>query len=120
MRRTLAVPPHSCPRSFLRLHHSPPRRPRWGRLYRIGYLATTPRQVAGPPLGGAPEMGCGSAGITKGRTSSSSGRFSEGDAVRFPAFAAEMVQLRVDLVIAITTPAALAVTPRELEDSGSS
>ena len=55
-------------------------------------------------------MGCGSAGITKGRTSSSSGRFSEGDAARFPAFAGEMVQLRVDLVIAITTPAALAVT----------
>ena len=35
-------------------------------------------------------------------------RFSEGHAERFPAFAAELVQLRVDCIIAITTPAALA------------
>src|SRR5262249_51792820 len=35
-------------------------------------------------------------------------RFSEGNAERFPEFAAELVRLRVDCIIVTTTPAALA------------
>jgi putative ABC transport system substrate-binding protein len=78
-----------------------------GKVYRIGYLATTP-----PPahLLEALLDGLRERGYREGQNLVFERRFSEGDAARFPAFAAELVQLRVDLVLAITTPAALAVT----------
>jgi putative tryptophan/tyrosine transport system substrate-binding protein len=78
-----------------------------GKVYRIGYLATTPPPVH---LWEALLDGLRTRGYHEGQNLVFERRFSEGDAARFPAFAAEMVQLRVDLVIAITTPAALAVT----------
>ena len=78
-----------------------------GKVYRIGYLATTPPSVH---LWEALLDGLRERGYHEGQNLVFERRFSEGDAARFPAFAAEMVQLRVDLVIAITTPAALAVT----------
>ncbi len=78
-----------------------------GKVYRIGYLATTPPPVH---LWEALLDGLRERGYHEGQNLVFERRFSEGDAARFPAFAAEMVQLRVDLVIAITTPAALAVT----------
>jgi putative tryptophan/tyrosine transport system substrate-binding protein len=78
-----------------------------GKVYRIGYLATTPPPVH---LWEALLDGLRERGYHEGQNLVFERRFSEGDAPRFPAFAAEMVQLRVDLVIAITPPAALAVT----------
>src|SRR5712692_3712098 len=77
-----------------------------GKVYRIGYLATIP-----PPahLWEALLDGLRERGYSEGRNLVFERRFSEGNAERFSAFAAEMVQLRVDCIIAITTPAALAV-----------
>jgi ABC-type uncharacterized transport system substrate-binding protein len=77
-----------------------------GKVYRIGYLATIP-----PPahLWEALLDGLRERGYREGRNLVFERRFSEGNAERFPEFAAEMVQLRVDCIIAITTPAALAV-----------
>jgi putative tryptophan/tyrosine transport system substrate-binding protein len=77
-----------------------------GKVYRIGYLATVP-----PPahLWEALLDGLRERGYREGRNLVFERRVSEGNAERFAAFAAEMIQLRVDLVIAITTPAALAV-----------
>jgi putative ABC transport system substrate-binding protein len=77
-----------------------------GKVYRIGYLATIP-----PPahLWEALLDGLREHGYSEGRNLVFERRFSEGHTERFAAFAAEMVQLRVDCIIAITTPAALAV-----------
>jgi putative ABC transport system substrate-binding protein len=77
-----------------------------GKVYRIGYLATVP-----PPthLWEALLDGLRERGYSEGRNLVFERRFSEGHAERFPEFVAEMVQLRVDCIIAITTPAALAV-----------
>src|SRR5438132_1238214 len=77
-----------------------------GKVYRIGYLATIP-----PPahLWEALLDGLRERGYSEGRNLVFERRFSEGNTERFAAFAAEMVQLRVDCIIAITTPAALAV-----------
>src|SRR5438093_5540973 len=77
-----------------------------GKVYRIGYLATIP-----PPahLWEALLDGLRERGHSEGRNLVFERRFSEGNTERFAAFAAEMVQLRVDCIIAITTPAALAV-----------
>jgi putative tryptophan/tyrosine transport system substrate-binding protein len=76
-----------------------------GKVYRIGFLSTAP-----PPahmwealLDGLRERGYG-----EGRNLVFERRFSEGQAERFPEFAAEMVRLRVDIIIVSTTPAALA------------
>jgi ABC-type uncharacterized transport system substrate-binding protein len=77
-----------------------------GRVYRVGYLAAIP-----PPahLWEALLDGLRERGYSEGRNLVFERRFSEGNAERFSEFAAEMVQLRVDCIIAITTPAALAV-----------
>jgi putative tryptophan/tyrosine transport system substrate-binding protein len=77
-----------------------------GKVYRIGYLAAIP-----PPahLWEALLDGLRERGYSEGRNIVFERRFSEGNAERFPEFAAEMVQLRVDCIIAITTPAAIAV-----------
>jgi putative tryptophan/tyrosine transport system substrate-binding protein len=77
-----------------------------GKVYRIGYLAAIP-----PPahLWEALLDGLRERGYIEGRNLVFERRFSEGNAERFLEFAAEMVQLKVDCIIAITTPAALAV-----------
>src|SRR5919198_5231189 len=77
-----------------------------GKVYRIGYLATIP-----PPahLWAALLDGLRERGYHEGQNLVFERRFSEGHAERFAAFAAEMVRLKVDCIIAITTPAALAV-----------
>jgi putative tryptophan/tyrosine transport system substrate-binding protein len=76
-----------------------------GQVYRIGYLGTTP-----PPAHQWEALldGLRERGYHEGRNLVFERRFSEGHAERFPAFAAELVQLRVDLILVITTPAALA------------
>jgi putative ABC transport system substrate-binding protein len=77
-----------------------------GKVYRIGYLATIP-----PPahLWEALLDGLREHGYSEGRNLVFERRFSEGNTERFAAFAAEMIQLKADCIIAITTPAALAV-----------
>jgi ABC-type uncharacterized transport system substrate-binding protein len=77
-----------------------------GKVYRIGYLA-----AVSPPahLWEALRDGLRERGYREGQNLVFERRFSEGHAERFPAFAAEMVQLQVDCAIAVTTPAALAV-----------
>jgi putative ABC transport system substrate-binding protein len=76
-----------------------------GQVYRIGFLSTTPlpARVWDALLDGLRERG-----YSEGQNLVFERRFSEGKAERFPEFAAEMVQLRVDLIIVTTTPAALA------------
>jgi putative tryptophan/tyrosine transport system substrate-binding protein len=76
-----------------------------GKVYRIGYLGTTP-----PPahLWDALLEGLRERGYIEGRNLVFERRVSEGQAERFPEFAAEMVRLRVDLIIVSTTPAAIA------------
>lgn len=48
-------------------------------------------------------------GYEEGRNLTVERRYAHGDADRFPEFAAEMVRLKVDIIIVTTTPAALAV-----------
>jgi putative tryptophan/tyrosine transport system substrate-binding protein len=76
-----------------------------GRVYRIGSLGTTPPppHLWEPLLDGLRERG-----YSEGEHVVFERRFSEGHAERCPAFAAEMVRLRVDGLSVITTPAALA------------
>src|SRR5256886_7293522 len=75
------------------------------KVYRIGYLDTTP---APAPLWEALLEGLRAHGYSEGQNLVFERRFSEGNAERFPAFAAEMVRLRVDLMLVTTTAAALA------------
>src|SRR5215813_1241253 len=76
-----------------------------GKVYRIGYLDTTPppAHVWDALLDGLRERG-----YSEGRNLVFERRFSEGHAERFPELAAELVRLRVDCIIVPTTPAALA------------
>jgi putative ABC transport system substrate-binding protein len=75
------------------------------KVYRIGYLDTTPMPA---PLWEALLDGLRAHGYTEGHNLVFERRFSEGNAERFPAFAAELVRLRVDCILVRTTPAALA------------
>jgi putative ABC transport system substrate-binding protein len=76
-----------------------------GQVYRIGFLSTTP-----PPAHRWEALldGLRERGYHEGRNLVFERRFSEGNAERFPEFAAELVRLRVYLIIVTTTPAALA------------
>jgi putative tryptophan/tyrosine transport system substrate-binding protein len=75
-----------------------------GQVYRIGYLGTTP-----PPAHQWEALldGLRERGYREGQNLVFERQFSEGHEERFPEFAAEMVQLRVDLILVITTPAAI-------------
>ena len=76
-----------------------------GKVYRIGFLSTVP-----PPAHQWDALldGLRERGYIEGRHIVFERRFSEGKAERFPEFAAEMVRLRVDIIIVTTTPAAIA------------
>ena len=76
-----------------------------GKVYRIGYLGTDP-----PPahLWDALLDGLRERGYSEGRNLAFERRLSQGQAERFPKLAAELVQLRVDLILVHTTPAAIA------------
>jgi putative tryptophan/tyrosine transport system substrate-binding protein len=75
------------------------------KVYRIGYLGTTPPAAH---LWDALLDGLRERGYRDGRDLVFERRFSEGTAERFPELAAELVRLRVDLIIVSTTPAAIA------------
>jgi putative ABC transport system substrate-binding protein len=76
-----------------------------GQVYRIGFLSTNP-----PPARAWEALldGLREHGYREGRNLVFERRFSEGHAERFTELAAELVRLRVDLILVITTPAALA------------
>src|SRR5438105_6389768 len=76
-----------------------------GKVYRIGYLGTNP-----PPADWWDALldGLRERGYSEGRNLAFERRLSQGQAERFPEVAAELVQLRVDLILVHTTPAAIA------------
>jgi putative tryptophan/tyrosine transport system substrate-binding protein len=76
-----------------------------GKVYRLGFLDTTPPPA---PRWDALLDGLRERGYREGQNLVFERRFSEGNAERFLEFAAEMVRLRVDLILVTTTPAALA------------
>jgi putative ABC transport system substrate-binding protein len=74
---------------------------------RIGYLVTT-SLAASPHLHEAFRQGLRDLGYVEGRNLVIEYRFAEEKRERFPALAAELVALKVDVIVAPNTPAALA------------
>jgi putative ABC transport system substrate-binding protein len=77
-----------------------------GKVYRIGILSS-----ASPASHGnltALLQGLREAGLVEGRNAVFEIRYAEGRTERFPAFAAELVTLQVDVLVATGTPAAVA------------
>jgi putative ABC transport system substrate-binding protein len=74
-----------------------------GKIWRIGFIAHRYEEFYDPPFQGLRELG-----YTEGQNLVVERRYAEGRVGRFKEFAAEMVQLKVDLIIVVTTPAAFA------------
>ena len=74
------------------------------RIWRIGFLAHRYEKFYDPLFQGLRELG-----YVEGQNLVVERRYAEGRIERFPEFAAEVVRLKVDLVIVVTTPAAFAV-----------
>jgi putative ABC transport system substrate-binding protein len=74
-----------------------------GRIYRIGVLA-----IADSPGWEAFRRALRQLGYVEGSNTAIEWRWSEGRLERFPSFAAELVSLKVDLIVASTYPGALA------------
>ena len=80
-----------------------------GKVWRIGYLTSGFRELPGSNPGLAPlSQGLRELGYVEGRNVTMEIRYAEGRTERFPALAAELVNLRVDVLVANSTPAALA------------
>src|SRR5881396_1746604 len=77
-----------------------------GKIARIGYLSGS--LAAGPHLPEAFRQGLRDLGYVEGRNVVIEYRDAEGEPERFPALAAELVALKVDVIVAPVTPAALA------------
>jgi ABC-type uncharacterized transport system substrate-binding protein len=78
-----------------------------GQIFRIGLLETTSAQLNATNLA-AFRAGLQELGYTEGRNLVLDYRSADGDAARFPTLLAELIGLKVDLIIARGTPAALA------------
>jgi putative ABC transport system substrate-binding protein len=79
------------------------------RVWRIGYLALGLRPVPGSnPTFDAFLQGLRDLGYVEGRNLALNIRYAEGRNERFPALAAELVSLKVDVIVAESTPAAIA------------
>jgi len=76
-----------------------------GKLYRIGFLAFSPPD---PSLDGAFRQGLRELGYVEGRNLVIEYRSADGQLNRLADGAAELVALKVDLIVAASTPAALA------------
>jgi ABC-type uncharacterized transport system substrate-binding protein len=74
------------------------------KIFRIGYLATNPT----PHFQEAFRQGLRDLGYVEGRNVAVEYRDAEGEYDRLPALAAELVALKVDVIVASGTPAALA------------
>jgi putative ABC transport system substrate-binding protein len=75
-------------------------------VYRIGYLLGTPREQE--PFLEAFLEGMRALGYVEGQNLVLESRAAAGQYERLPALAAELVRLKVDVLLAVTTPAALA------------
>jgi putative ABC transport system substrate-binding protein len=78
-----------------------------GKVHRIGYLASTSATAARHLLE-AFRQGLGELGWVEGQNVLIEYRFAEGRHERLPELAAELVRLKVDLIVAGPTPPALA------------
>ena len=74
------------------------------KAWRIGFISVSPAKYDEAFFHRLGELG-----YVEGRNLITERRYSEGRAERFPEFAAEMVRLKADVIVVITTPAALAV-----------
>jgi putative ABC transport system substrate-binding protein len=75
-----------------------------GKVWRMGFISQGYEPFYDALFEGLQELG-----YAEGRNLAVERRYAEGHAERFPEFAAEMVRLKVDIIIVCTTPAALAV-----------
>jgi putative tryptophan/tyrosine transport system substrate-binding protein len=75
-----------------------------GKIWRMGFIAQGSERFYDALFEGLRELG-----YAEGRNLLVERRYAEGHAERFPEFAAEMVRLKVDIIVVSTTPAALAV-----------
>jgi putative tryptophan/tyrosine transport system substrate-binding protein len=73
------------------------------KIWRIGFIAHRYEKFYDPLFSGLRELG-----YVEGQNLIVERRYAEGDAERFAEFAREMVRLRVDAIIVVTTPAAMA------------
>lgn len=76
-----------------------------GKVYRIGILRPG---LLSSPYGDALQNALRAIGYTEGRNAVFVQRWTEGKAERLPDLAAELVRLKVDVIVAVSTPAALA------------
>jgi hypothetical protein len=74
------------------------------KVWRIGFIAVSPVKYEEAFL-----QRLGELGYVEGQNLITERRYSEGRTDRFPEFAAELVRLKVDIIVVTTTPAALAV-----------
>ncbi len=74
-----------------------------GKIWRIGFIAHRYEKFYDPLFQGLRELG-----YTEGQNLIVERRYAEGHVERFAEFAAEMVRLKVDVIIVVTTPAAFA------------
>jgi putative ABC transport system substrate-binding protein len=81
---------------------------RVGKVYRMGYLATTPPTPLTLPLWEAFQEGLREGGYVEGQNLFIERRYSEGKPERFTDFASEFVRLQVDVIVVTSTPAAKA------------
>ncbi len=82
------------------------------KIARIGYLVVAANLSFSPHLHEAFRQGLRDLGYVEGRNLVIEYRYAEGKFERFPALAAELVALKVDVIVAGGTPAALAATQR--------
>jgi putative ABC transport system substrate-binding protein len=75
-----------------------------GKIWRMGFIAHVHERFYDALFKGLQEFG-----YVEGQNLIVERRYAEGRAERFPEFAAEMVRLNVDVIVVVTTPAALAV-----------
>ena len=78
-----------------------------GKIHRIGWLASG-SSAASLRFFEAFKDGLREAGWIEGQNITIDSRYAEGKSDRFPALAAELVQLKVDVIATVTTPAGLA------------
>jgi putative ABC transport system substrate-binding protein len=73
------------------------------KVWRIGYLS--PQSRLDPPYDRAFLQGMGERGYAEGKNLIIEWRFADGEYERLPALAAELVRLKVDVIVASTSPA---------------
>ena len=79
------------------------------KTWRVGFLTPGFKELPGSNPGLAPlSQGLRELGYVEGRNLTLEVRYAEGRTERFPALAAELVNLKVDVLVAATTPGALA------------